>query len=412
MVIEAVFIVALALILYAYLGYPIVVYLLSWVLHRPVRRAAITPRVTLIIAAHNEQHDIAAKLENTLALDYPAAKLEIIVASDCSSDGTEEIVGEFAGRGVKLYRQTEHLGKTVAQHQAVKLATGEILLFSDATTRYEPDALRKIVRSFADPEVGCVAGQLIYTDGSVSQETTGVGRGCRTYWGYEKFVKSCESRLGSLIGVSGCLYAVRRSSYTPLRPDLIDDFVIASEIHQRGLRTVYDPEAVATEGTNKRGRDEFRMRVRVIEQTITALHHYREVLKPWRHGLFAFQLLSHKVLRYGVSVLLLIALLSNALLWEQAAVYRYALLAQVAAYALALSGWVGENLKVHIGPLALPYYFVLTNAAALVAGLGFLSGESHVVWTPLREADSSIQRASAEVAGRPLGNWWDRPNES
>ncbi len=155
MLIEAIFIIAVLLTAYVYLGYPAAVYALSRLMPRPALKAAITPKVSLIIAAHNEERDIAAKLENTLALDYPKEKLEIIVASDCSTDRTEEIVGGFAGRGVRLYRQAEHFGKTVAQNQAVKMSSGEILVFSDATTRYEPDALSKLVRSFADPRVGC-----------------------------------------------------------------------------------------------------------------------------------------------------------------------------------------------------------------------------------------------------------------
>jgi cellulose synthase/poly-beta-1,6-N-acetylglucosamine synthase-like glycosyltransferase len=385
MLFEIIFILSIVLVAYTYAGYPATVYALSRLMPRPVRMTEFTPRVSLIIAAHNEERDIAAKIENSLALDYPRDRLEIIVASDCSTDRTDEIVSELAGSGVLLYRQTEHLGKTIAQNRAVKISSGEILVFSDATTRYEPDALRKIVRSFADPRVGCVAGQLIYVD----RAATAVGYGCQSYWRYEKFLKSCESRLGSLIGVSGCLYALRRSSCARLTQDIIDDFVIATEMHLRGLRTVYDPEAIATEGTNQRGQDEFRMRVRVIEQTITALHRYREVLNPWRHGMFAFQMLTHKVLRYAAPWLLLLALLTNVFLLERAEVYIYILLAQVMFYGAALAGLFANRRKVSARLLVLPYYFVLTNAASLVACLKFLRGESHVVWTPVRDSSLS-----------------------
>lgn len=404
MVLQVIFILMLLVVLYAYVGYPLTVYVLSRLFPRPVRRADITPKVSLIIAAHNEERDIAAKLENTLALDYPTARLEIIVASDCSTDRTEEIVSEFAERGVRLYRQVERFGKTVAQSQAVKQATGEILVFSDATTKYAPDALRKLVRSFADSEVGCVAGQLVYVDGA----QTAVGRGCSSYWNYEKFIKSCESRLGSLIGVSGCLYAVRRSNYVRLTQDLIDDFVIATEIHLRGLRTVYEPEAVAAERTNKHGRDEFRMRVRVIEQTLTALHRYRAVLKPWRHGLFALQMLGHKALRYCVPVVLIGLLLVNALLINHAAIYGWTMLAQLALYEAALIGWLASQRGYRIGPLALPYYFVLANAASLVATIKFLTGDGHVVWTPIRETGATSQRTSSETARPQFVKWQER----
>src|SRR5262244_2719119 len=174
---QVVFLAAMAMIAFTYAGYPALMFLLSLILRRPVRRADITPRVSVIIAAYNEERDIEAKLENTLALDYPRDRMEIIVASDCSTDRTDEIVRRFKKRGVILHRQPERFGKTVAQNRAVKVSSGEILVFSDATTMYEPDAVRKIVRNFTDSEVGCVAGQLIYTDASSSA----VGKGCRSY---------------------------------------------------------------------------------------------------------------------------------------------------------------------------------------------------------------------------------------
>src|SRR5262245_25773924 len=181
------FIAAIAVMAFIYAGYPALMFALSLVFRRPVRRADITPRVSVIIAAYNEERDIQAKLKNTLALDYPRDRMEIIVASDCSTDQTDEIVRRFGRSGVILSRQPVRFGKTVAQHRAVKVSSGESLVFSDATTMYEPDAIRKIVRSFADPEVGCVAGQLIYVDAA----TSAVGKGCRSYWGYEKFLKRC-----------------------------------------------------------------------------------------------------------------------------------------------------------------------------------------------------------------------------
>jgi cellulose synthase/poly-beta-1,6-N-acetylglucosamine synthase-like glycosyltransferase len=375
----------LALIAYTYAGYPALVYLLSRLIERPVRRADITPRVSVIIAAYNEERDIAQKIENTLALRYPSDKLEVIVASDCSSDRTDEIVSSYASKGVALRRRPERLGKSVAQNHAMKSSTGEVLVFSDATTMYEPDTIRKIVRSFADSEVGCVAGHLHYVDRSA----TAVGQGCRSYWGYERFIKQSESRLGSLIGVSGCLYAVRRSCYARLALDMSSDFVIASEIHLQGLRTVYDCEAVATEDTNKRGRDEFRMRVRVIEQTLSALHRYRRVFNLRKHGLFAFQMISHKVLRYGVPFFLIAAFLSNMMLVGSSDIYRLAFVGQSAFYLAAAAGWVCDRLGLRIGPLGFPYYFALTNTASLVAFLKFMRGEAHVVWEPVRETGSS-----------------------
>lgn len=369
------------LVIYTYFGYPVLVFLLSRLFSRPVRKDDFTPSVSVIIAAYNEERDLPAKLDNMLSLDYPKDKLEIIVASDCSDDGTDEIVRGYAERGVILHRQELRYGKTRAQQRAAKISSGEILVFSDATTIYERDALRKIVRSFADPDVGCVAGQLVYVD----RASTVVGQGCRSYWGYEKFLKKCESRLGSLIGVSGCLYAVRRICQVRLANQMIDDFVIATEIHLQGLRTVYEPEAISTEDTNNRGQDELRMRVRVISQTLRALNGYRQVFSFSQHGMFAFQMFSHKAMRYLVSVFLIGALATNWLLMEQSPFYYYAFVAQAAFYLSAAVGWVAERLKVKIGLLAISYYFVLVNVASIAGVIRFISGDTQVVWEPMRE---------------------------
>ena len=379
---QVVFIAAIAAMAFIYVGYPALMLAISFVFRRPVRRADITPRVSVIIAAYNEERDIKAKLKNTLALDYPRERMEIIVASDCSTDRTDEIVRRFRMQGVILYRQPDRFGKTVAQNRAVEVSSGEILVFSDATTMYEPDAIRKIVRSFADPEVGCVAGQLIYVDAAASA----VGKGCRSYWGYEKFLKRCESHVGSLVGVSGCLYAVRRTCHARLANDMIDDFVIATEIHLQDLRTVYDPEAIALEDTNHRSKDEFRMRVRVIKQTISALGRYREVLNPFRHKMFAFQMIAHKVLRYLVPFLLIAALVASGLVSGYVEWLRLAFLGQLALYGAAIAGWIGDRLKIKLGALAIPYYFVLVNAASFVAFLKAIRGQTYVVWEPVRDA--------------------------
>jgi cellulose synthase/poly-beta-1,6-N-acetylglucosamine synthase-like glycosyltransferase len=391
MLAEIIFFVSLALVAYVYIGYTALIAALSRLLERPVRRSDITPSVSIIIAARNEEASIEAKLQNTLALDYPKERLEIIVASDGSTDRTDEIVRDHADRGVALDRRPERSGKTAAQNHAVKSSTGEILIFSDATTMYEPSAIRKIVRSFADPEVGCVSGYVVYVDRSA----TAVGLGLRSYWNYELMLKQFESRIGSLIGVCGCLYAVRRSSYVRLAQDMSSDFVIASEIHLQGQRSVLDPEAISTEDTNDRARDEFRMRVRIIEQTMSALHNYREVLDLRRHGMFAFQMISHKLMRYGVPVFLLLAFASNAMLIEEGWFYSQAFVAQTAFYLLAFAGWGGDRAGIKLGPMAIPYYFVFSNVATVVAFMKFARGETHVVWEPLREAVSSKKNTAS-----------------
>lgn len=387
LVVQAIFAVAVAMIGLIYFGYPLLIFFLSRLFASPVRQAEITPSVSFIIAAYNEEKDLAKKIENTLALDYPREKLEVIVASDCSTDRTDEIVLSYTGLGVYLHRQPERRGKTVAQNRAVQISTGEILLFSDATTMYSSDALRCIVRNFADPRIGCVAGQLVYVD----RNTTAVGRGCRSYWDYEKILKGWESQLNSLIGVSGCLYSVRRSCHAKLASDMIDDFVIATEIHLQGLRTVYEPEAISMEDTNNRSRDEFRMRVRVIEQTMSALDRYRQVLNPFRHGIFALQMICHKLLRYTLPVWLILALISSVLLLQDSDFFKLVFGLQALFYLLAFAGYLGEKLNVSHGLLSMPYYFVLVNVASLVAFMKYVRGEAHVVWEPVRTGGDPLK---------------------
>src|SRR4029453_159754 len=184
LVAEVIFWLAAGALVYTYAGYPILLFMVSALRGKPVRRGAWTPSVTVIIAAYNEERDLAAKLENTLALDYPPTHLEIIVTSDCSSDRTDEIARSFASRGVRLHRQKEALGKPGAQNAAVTKARGEIIVFSDATTHYRPDVLRLLIPAFADKSVGCVTGRVIYQD----DKDSSVGTGTQSYWNYEFFL--------------------------------------------------------------------------------------------------------------------------------------------------------------------------------------------------------------------------------
>jgi cellulose synthase/poly-beta-1,6-N-acetylglucosamine synthase-like glycosyltransferase len=383
-----------AALLYTYAGYPLLLLLVSGLRPRAVRRAPHEPFVSVIITAYNEERAIRQKLENTLALRYAPEKMEVLVASDCSTDATDDIVREFAGRGVRLHRQTERLGKTAAQNAAVQVARGEIILFSDATTLYKPDVLEVMLPSFADASVGCVAGRLVYVDPAQS----GVGQGARSYWGYETFLKRHESRACSLIGASGCLYAVRRSAYVPLYHEACSDFVIATVMVEQGLRAVYEPGAVCTEETNKQAAKELRMRVRVITQTFTDLWQHRAMLNPFRSGFYAVQLLSHKILRYLVPVFLILIFLSSLVLAPRSFFYGAALVAQVCFYAAALASWTLERAGVRLPLLALPQYFVLANLAALLACYQFLRGERYARWEPIREPSAgpsvSVQSAT------------------
>ncbi|MDQ3652217.1 MAG: glycosyltransferase family 2 protein [Acidobacteriota bacterium] len=378
---EAVFWSSVVVLFYTYLGYPLLLLAASSMRSLVVRKKDWTPSVSVIITAYNEERDLAAKLENTLLLDYPTDKLEIIVASDCSTDRTDDIARRFAARGVRLHRQAERLGKTAAQNTAVEGARGEFILFSDATTLYQPDVLRVMMPNFADSSIGCVAGRLIYVDPTASS----VGRGAKSYWGYETFLKRHESRVCSLIGVSGCLYAVRRSAYVPLYHEACSDFIIATKMVEQGLRTIYEPGAVCTEETNRQADKEMRMRVRVIAQTFTDLWRHRAMMNPLRSGFYAVELISHKVLRYLVPFLLAAILLTSALLAAHSVLFLAVLVAQLCFYAAAMLGWALERRGIRSRLLSLPHYFVLANLASVIAFYKFLRGERYARWEPIRE---------------------------
>ena len=374
--------ICVGLLAYVYAGYPLLVFIVSILFPKAVKRVEIEPHVTVLITAFNEEAAIRQKLENTLQIKYPADKLEILVASDGSTDRTDDIVREFADRGVKLFRQEGRVGKTATQNNAVERACGEIILFSDATTTYSQDVFRTILPPFADESVGCVAGRLVYID----HESTSVGQGAKSYWNYETFIKTSESRACSLIGASGCLYAVRKSAYEPMYPEACSDFLICTSIYRKGLRSVFAPDAVCFEETNRSADQELRMRVRVISQTFTDLWRNRDMLNPAKSGFFAVEMISHKVLRYAVPFILIGFLTASIVLSPSSTFYALAFVVQTLFYSLAGTGWVLERSGKRLSVLAMPLYFTLANLASLLAFYKFLRGETYTRWDPIRQS--------------------------
>ena len=381
---ELAFWMSVAALIYTYAGYPLLLFVIGGFYPRLVRRADWTPSVTIIITAYNEELALAAKLEDTLALDYPQDSLEVIVASDCSSDRTDEIALEFQTRGVRLHRQPERLGKTAAQNAAVERASGEIIVFSDATTFYQRDVLRTLMPNFADSTVGCVTGRVVYTDSARSS----VGHGTRSYWGYEFFLKKYESSVCSLIGVCGCLYAVRRSAYVPLYHEACSDFVIASKMVEQGLRAVYEPAAVCSEETNIQANKELKTRVRIITQTLADLWRNRRMLSPLRSGFYAVELFSHKVMRYLVPLFLIAILAATAILTPRSIPFTFILAAQIVFYGAAGLAVLLERSGLHSRLLAIPQYFVIGNLASLIGFYQFLRGERYARWEPIRASEA------------------------
>ena len=372
---------SLALLVYIYIGYPVLLFMAASVLRRKaVERGADRPRVSLIISAYNEAKVIGKKLGNSLALEYPRERLEILVVSDCSSDETDEIVRSFSEQGVKLLRMSERSGKTAGLNEAVRQATGEVLVFSDANAEYDRHAVARLVRNFSDPEVGAVTGESRYrieeNDASTESENA--------YWRYELALKKLESALGSLVGGDGAIYAIRKSLYRELDQADLSDFVNPLQIVEQGYRNVYEPEAVCYEGGAEGFTAEFRRKVRIVNRAWRATWKMRGLLNPFRHGIFAVQFLSHKVLRWLAPVFMFFLLVANIAIAEGSTFYAATLAGQLLFYGAALAGWLLSRSGNPIFMMNVPYYFCSMNLASLVGLLEALRGRSYTTWTSSR----------------------------
>jgi cellulose synthase/poly-beta-1,6-N-acetylglucosamine synthase-like glycosyltransferase len=367
---------ALGVIVWVYVGYPVVLAAVAWLRRKPVARAPVTPDVTLVVCAYNEERDIRRKLEEACAADYPAERLEILVASDGSTDRTDDIVREFAPR-VRLLRVEGRGGKTVAQNAAVREARGEILVFSDVTTVYTPATIREMVANFADPTVGCVGGDLHYE----KEPRNASAEGRALFWGYERQLRLWESQVHSIIGVAGCVYAMRRALYQPLDAAAISDFVQPGRVTERGYRTVLEPRALAFEPVESRSLgDELYRRARVITRGLRGAFTMPALLNPLRHPWFATLLWSHRVLRWLVPVFLLVLLGASVALADRGVVFQALLAAQLAVYGSGVVAFALERLRVRLPGAYIPLYFCVVNLAPLLALTWLVRGEKKVAW--------------------------------
>ena len=362
---------------YPIVGYPLVLSAIALLRPRPVRRGEWTPSVTILVPAYNEAACIAGTIENKLALDYPAERLEITVVSDASEDGTDDIVRRYADRGVKLLRTAVRQGKAAALNEAIRHANGEIVVFSDANSTFAVDAVRRMVENFTDPRVGYVTGNLQYLHGEEAS-----GRGSGAYMRYENWLRRIETRVDSVIGVNGGVDAMRRRLYTAVPADQITDFVLPLRVIAAGFRVVFDERVHSSERANQELGSEFRMRVRVALRALRGLVYMRQALNVVRVPLPAFCIFSHKILRYLSFLFLAGALIINAILAARNPSYIPLLLLQVAFYALALLG-LTRNLPGALRRLtALPTYFLVSNVAFGIAALRFARGDVVATWRP------------------------------
>ena len=376
---EVLIIILLFIMFYSYFGYPLTLFTFSLFSRNTVlKNDDFLPEVSLLIAAYNEEATIADKIKNSLELDYPEDKLEIVIVSDGSTDKTDEIVKTFESRGIRLFRVEGRVGKTEARNQAVLAMKREIIVFSDATAIYEKDAIRKLVRSFVDPSVGMVSGNLTYFE--KGQGTMGLAT--KIYWSYEKAIKKAQSRLYTLTGAVGCINAFRRKLYHVLPPNIIEDFTEPLMIVAQGYRIAYEEEAVAYERTTQKPSQEFNMRVRVIRGGMKGFIYAGRRLNFKKHKLVLFQLCGHKVLRWLMPVYLILLFTLNfiTLFFSESSFVYFLMMAQFFCYTVALIGimWKPPGFLGKI--FSIPTYFLVINAASMKALYLTLTADLEATW--------------------------------
>lgn len=397
LLLQALFWATFTAIVFTYVVFPAIIFVRGRLVRKPVRSAEITPTITMVIAAHNEAANIGAKLDNVLAMDYPREQLEVIVASDGSNDGTNEIVRGYAEHNVRLLALPRQ-GKAPALDAGVAAAQGDILVFSDANSMYHPQSLRALARPFADPEVGGVAGNQVY----IAEPGEGLtGDGEQSYWSFDRKLKQSQSASGNAISATGAIYAIRRSLFRGVPVGVTDDFAVSTDVIAQGYRLVFAPDAIAYEPVASTGGIEFGRKVRVITRGLRGvLIVRRELLNPLRFGFYAFQLLSHKVLRRLVAFPLLLLLLLSPLLWNAGLVYQLATVLQLAFYGCALLGMLLRNQRIGRAKiLTIPFFFCMVNVASMIAAINLIRGHRIDFWEPQRPAGAP---PAGDQAGQPI----------
>jgi cellulose synthase/poly-beta-1,6-N-acetylglucosamine synthase-like glycosyltransferase len=385
-----IFWIAVILIFYTYVGFPLGVVLRGLFWGRPYKHDELTtaPYVSIVISAFNEVRSIGAKLDNILSMDYPRECLEIIIASDGSTDGTDAIVEQYQEYGVKLI-SLPRVGKAAALNAAVNAASGEILVFSDANSMYKTDAIKQLVRPFGDPKVGGVAGNQVYkTEASGESSIDGE----RAYWNFDRMLKQFQGKSGNTLAATGAIYAIRKSLFEPIPDGVSDDLFTSTGVIVRRYRLVFAPEAIAYEPVSATSQVEFGRKVRVIIRSWKAFAFRKELLNPFRYGFYAIQLFSHKILRYLVVFPLLTLFLVSPFLWKAGFLYQMATIAQVMFYICAVLGLLLNQTRLGRKKVfTIPFYFCMVNAASLVAIIKVLRGHQIKHWEPQRSGQQQYE---------------------
>jgi len=370
---------ALGALVYAYVAFPLLAALRALLRPRPVKRGADTPSVSIIIAAYNEAAVITKKLDNVLALDYPRTQLEVIVASDGSDDGTNDLVAAYGAPEVRL-RALPRQGKNLTLNAAAAAARGDLLVFTDADTQLVPDALRHLVAPFSDPEVGGVGGERRHAN-YLRKDA-----GERTFWGFKRGLKQLLSDAGSMTATEGQLYAVRSELFKPLPPSAMDDFYISAQVVAAHRRLVFEPNAATYPLVGHTSvHAPFRRKVRQTARWLQSVWLMRRLLNPLEYGFYAVQLFSHKLLRQLLAAPLLFLAVTAPMLWPYGWLYKLATLSQLAIHGTAALGFLLRRTRFGRWKLfKAPYTFDWIHVATVVAIAHLLRGERYNVWVPQR----------------------------
>lgn len=381
---EILFWLSLFIVFYTFLGYGIVLYMLVRIrrLFKGKRLAPGLeqdfPTLTLVIAAYNEESIIEEKIADTLGLSYPEGKLKLVFVTDGSSDRTPDLVARYPQ--IKLMHTPVRSGKILAMHRAMDEVDTEVVVFTDANTFLNKDALLLIARHYADASVGAVSGEKRVMQDALSDATAGEG----FYWKYESTLKRWDSELYSVVGAAGELFSVRRSLYRSVEPDtILDDFMISMQIAEKGYRIVYEPDAYASELSSENIKEELKRKVRIAAGGIQSILRLKKLMNPFHDPLLSFQYISHRVLRWTVTpFLMILALVLNIIIVSRSggAIYQLILVGQVAFYLLAFAGWVLESQKIKVKALFVPYYFCMMNYAVLAGIRRYFKGSQSAAW--------------------------------
>ena len=383
---------SILLCLGTYFIYPFIIWIVG--LYRPfeVDKKVNTPLVSIIISAFNEATHISRKIKNTLEIEYPEDRIEILIGSDGSSDNTAAIMDEYTNEKIRFFNFTKNRGKTAVQNDLVQKAKGDVLVFTDAASFISTGSIRSITCNFNDDRIGCVAGcmRFLKTDTNLATQSQGL------YWQYESRLRKLESHIGSLIGVDGPLYAVRAECYVPLQDHIISDLLTPLLVLANGKKTVLESEAFVDEEPTEKTEHEFRTRRRITLRGLKGLYSHKYLLNLLKHPLLSVQIIFHKLLRWFVGPLVILNFLSCLAMLESL-FFRGILVLYAFYFLLAGAGWIAQQRGKRARLLTVPYYFTLVNAAATAGIIDFFRGKQAVTWKPERKQTSEKSKKLHEV---------------